>query len=46
MQAEFKVSVKTYWNKSGEYELIDTSVEEESEEQGLYSCFQILICNV
>ena len=32
MQASFKVKVKTYWNKSGEYELIDTSVEEREDE--------------
>jgi hypothetical protein len=28
MQAEFKVNVKTYWNSSGEYELLDTSIDE------------------
>jgi hypothetical protein len=36
MQAEFKVTVKTYWNKSGDYELLDTSAEEGAEEQGLF----------
>jgi hypothetical protein len=32
MQAEFKVVVKTYWNKTGKYELIDTTIEEGAEE--------------
>lgn len=33
MQAEFKVNVKAYWNKSGEYEILDSSVDEEEMSQ-------------
>lgn len=32
MQATFKVNVKLYWTKSGEMEVLDTSVEENIEE--------------
>ena len=31
MQATFKVNVKMYYNKSGEMEVLDTSVEENIE---------------
>jgi hypothetical protein len=31
MQATFKVNVKLYWTKSGEIEVLDTSVEENIE---------------
>jgi len=33
MQATFKVNVKLYWNKSGEMEVLDTSVEENIEDE-------------
>ena len=28
MQAEFKINVKAYWNNSGEYEILDSSIDE------------------
>ena len=33
MQATFKVNVKVHWNKSGEFEIIDGTIEAEEEEE-------------
>ena len=33
MQATFKINVKIHWNKSGDYEIIDSSLEESIEDE-------------
>ncbi|CAF0877985.1 unnamed protein product [Brachionus calyciflorus] len=33
MQATFKINVKVYWNKSGDYEIIDSTLEESGDNE-------------
>lgn len=34
MQAVFKINVKVFWNKSGDYEIIDSTLESQENENG------------
>lgn len=33
MQATFKVNIKVYWNKSGEYDVMDATIDENIEDE-------------
>lgn len=33
MQATFKINVKVHWNKSGDYEVLDSTLEESNEKE-------------
>jgi hypothetical protein len=33
MQATFKINVKIYWNKSGDFEILDSSIENGDDEE-------------
>ena len=37
MQATFKVNIKVYWNKSGDYEVMDATIEENEPEDEVES---------